>query len=109
MVPWAYSLSKSAETSAQWLKSHGLPELEDVLEAQLGTAPLQPERKRLQERPDGTWVLAYRTWRFVLEIDEDRHHSTVLEIYSAYSPLELQDPQDPYSDKDLHRAFCART
>jgi len=109
IVPWTYALSESAQECARWLMTHGLFELEDVLEAQLGTAPLQPERKRLQARPDGTWVLAYRTWRFAIQIDQERHHSTVLEIFSGYSPQELQDLQDPYSDKDLHRAFRART
>ena len=102
---WSYELSHLALEQSEWLKAHGLHELDDVFEAQLGTPPLEESRKRIQKNDDKTWRLAWRTWRFLVEIDVDQKTSNVLEILSGYSQKELAEESDPYHDKILHRNF----
>lgn len=102
---WRYELSDKAFEQLLWLKSNGLIEIEDVLEAQLGTAPLQPDRKRIEQLSKEIWVLAWRTWRMQCQIDTNIQFSKVLSLYSGYSESELSEPTDPYGDKKLHREF----
>lgn len=102
---WSYSLTETAQSQARWLHNHGLTEIYDVLEAQLGTCPLQPDRKRLEQIDAQQWILSYRTWRLHLVIDQEKLHSEVVKIESGYTKQELEDPRDPYQDKDLHRNY----
>lgn len=102
---WTYTLSDTSEFQCEWLSQNGLSEVYDVLEAQLGTNPLQPDRKRLEALTDNTWRLAYRTWRLLLKINTESRSSEVLELHSGYSDQDMNSQEDPYQDKDLHRRF----
>lgn len=101
---WKYSLSTEAQKQADWLKENGLLEIDDVIESQFGTKPLHPKRKRV--KPDGkNYILAYRTWRFLFRVSTSKKHSQIIKIFSGYSDLDLEDLNDLYDDKALHKEF----
>lgn len=103
---WKYRLSKKASAQILWLKENGLDEIEDVLESQFGTPPLQLKRKRVKKVPDSnTYMMSYRTWRFHFRVQTLKKTSHIISFTSGYSKEELQIKEDPYSDKDLHRRF----
>ena len=45
---WKFKLSKKASAQLKWLEENGLTELQDTLESQFGTPPLQLKRKRVK-------------------------------------------------------------
>lgn len=89
--------------SAEFILSHGGPDLKNAAMVQLSTRELDPKRQRLSRRADGKWVLAFRTWRLLFEYGDGR--ITVESITSGYTAEQLQDGTDPYNDKALHRMF----
>ncbi len=100
------AFSPALEEKLRWLADHGLACLPQFLREQLGEAPDDPKRHRLQRTPQGAWALAYRTWRIPFHLQEDKQQVLALDLLSAYSPKELlPNTPDPYGDKDLHRAF----
>ncbi len=101
---WKYKLSAQASRQISWLKENGLTEIDDVLESQFGTPPLQLKRKRVKQK-ETYFELSYRTWRFLFKINLKTKVSQILEVKSGYNQSELKDKFDPYSDKDLHRNF----
>lgn len=105
---WTFTLSDVAQAQLDWLVKNGLPELPDVLQSQLGTSPLQIQRKRIKKLQDEHYEMAYRTWRWRLEIDIEQLTSKVLRFSSAYRVGDLKKKTDPYSDKDLHRKFVQK-
>ncbi len=101
---WKFKLSSKALKQTLWLKENGLNEIDDVLESQFGTPPLQFKRKRV--KPIGKhFELSYRTWRFVFKVNLKSKVSQILEVKSGYSETELHNGLDAYSDKNLHREF----
>lgn len=94
---------QKAQNQIQFLKSNSLSELENFLRQQLRFNPTDPSKKRLKQTAPNRYVLAYRTWRaeFLLENTQ----VVVQNIFSGYSEEELQSPDDPYLDKNLHRVF----
>lgn len=102
---WKFELSPLAERQSQWLHQNGLSEIYDVLESQLGTNPLQFNRKRIVRTQENQFVLSYRTWRFFLSIEEINRTSTVIKIYSGYTENDLLDSADPYQDKNFHKEY----
>lgn len=100
-------LSPVAEENLKFLESRGLGELRNFIQTQLEFEPLNFKKKRLQQLDQGQAVLAYRTWRIALEVSDEKFVQ-VLSVFSGYMPEELQDPSDPYRDKELHRHFRNR-
>lgn len=78
------------------------------LREQLSCDPLRAARKRITDLGDGRYMIAYRTWRAIFGIDETQKHVTVYDITSGYTAEALNDPADPYDDKDAHRAYVAK-
>lgn len=86
----------------EFLEALGVTQLRGFLQHQLEYEPTNSKKKRV--KPHGTnFLIAYRTWRAFFTIENDQ--ITVLNISSGYSPQELQDHEDPYSDKSVHRHF----
>ncbi len=102
---WSSVLTTLAQQQVKWLESQGMTEIRDVLQSQLGTPPHQEYRKRIQLLDSSKGVLSYRTWRIHFHLDSVHRIYSVLSLNSGYSRGELQEPQDPYGDKDLHRRF----
>lgn len=101
---WKYQLKGSAQKKRKWLSQNGMPEIDDVIESQFGTPPLQNKRKRVKKQSDH-WILSYRTWRVHFLLHEKKRKSVLIDISSGYSPFDLESDEDAYQDKDLHRQF----
>jgi tRNA (adenine37-N6)-methyltransferase len=85
-----------------WLLAKGCA-LAQVVENQLCFHPTDSKRKRIYATPSNHWIFAYRTWRF--EYIYQNNIVSILALFSGYSPLELQEQEDKWQDKDLHRSF----
>ncbi len=95
-----------AEHQLCWLEKQGLTCLRPFLINQLQFEPADSQRHRLLEsRENVGLLLAYRTWRAEFQIDESRRRVSISRILSGYSQRELQDTEDPWQDKSLHRDF----
>jgi hypothetical protein len=99
-------LATHAETQLAFLEGQGLMALRPFLAEQLAVRPTDTTRKRLRQLAPDHWEIAYRTWRaeFLLATGG----VTVLSVRSGYSDAEIDTPDDPYRDKDLHRHFRRR-
>jgi tRNA (adenine37-N6)-methyltransferase len=97
----------SAVRRILWLEQHGLPGLQQRIVRQLQHRPLDPASKRIRILGDRRAELAVRTWRILYTITADELAVDVLGVRSAYAPADLQCPEDPHGDADLHRAFRA--
>jgi hypothetical protein len=99
---WKYELSPLVLKKLAWLK---MDELQDFLFASLSSSPLQKDRKRIKKISEGLYLIAYRTWRFQIQVDPKSRFTEVLDITSGYSPDELKLKADPYGDKKIHQLF----
>lgn len=92
----------TAENQLQWLEAQGLNQLRAFLLHQLEYEPTNSRKKRVKSSESGH-IIAYRTWRAEFLLQDD--YVEIQRIFSGYSPEDLQQEEDPYSDKDLHRQF----
>lgn len=99
---WKYELSPLVLKKLEWLN---MDELKDFLFASLSSSPLQKDRKRIKKISEGLFVLAYRTWRFKIQVDPKSHFTEVLDITSGYLDEDLKSKADPYGDKKIHQLF----
>jgi len=101
----AVEFSEHAATAAQFIRSHGGPDLRNTVQAQLGSRQLDAKRQRLRQLDDSTFELAFRTWRIRFN---DGNPRVVTTIESGYSIEDLSEgAPDPYHDKALHRQFLS--
>lgn len=87
----------------RFLQDRGLKELRNFCEQQLAYEPLNADKKRLYDRTENSAVLASRTWRVVFTVQAQKVR--IESLFSGYKNTELEDSQDPYGDKNLHREF----
>ena len=99
---WKYELSPLVLKKLDWLK---MDELKDFLFASLSSSPLQKDRKRIKKISEGWYLMAYRTWRFKIKVDQKSRFTEVLDMTSGYSSDELKSKSDPYFDKKIHQLF----
>ena len=103
------TFSDSVLEKCAFILGHGGPDAAEFCRVQLGTRDIDPKRLRLTG-PDanGTFTLAFRTWRIFFTREQE--DITVRDIVSGYTEEELSPAaDDPYSDKELHRKFNARS
>ena len=98
-------ISQTCEEQLRWLEEKGLQGLRSFLLHQLEYEPTNHKKKRLEQREDESFVIAYRTWRVHFSVMGDTVY--LLNIFSGYTQAELNDPTDLYKDKDLHRLFMS--
>lgn len=90
-----------------WLRARGV-DLLPFARTQLESEPLRSDRKRVSPASEADeHVLSYRTWRLRFRIEEHDRIVRITSIESGYSVNDVRDAEDPYGDKDLHRAFLA--
>ena len=95
----------SAQVKLDFLRENGY-DAENFCRVQLGMNPLNPERKRLYESPEGMEI-GFRTWRIAFGIREKTVE--IRDVRSNYQAEELlAGLPDRYGDKDLHRKFLSR-
>lgn len=79
--------------------------LKSFIHNHLTFEPLNKKKKRLRDIQADRATLCYRTWRILFSLDFKLKTVFVQKIISGYSDLELNDIEDSYSDKEIHRAF----
>lgn len=98
--------SMNALDQVIFLREQGLSQLENFIFNQLEHDPTNKNKKRVAPL-ETDFVLAYKTWRIRFHVEENPATVTVLEIFSGYSPSEMELSEDPYQDKKIHLAFCS--
>lgn len=108
-TPKSYAVSFSNTTRAQidFLKSHGMAQLEDFILNQLEYDPTNSNKKRVSAEKD-QFILAYKTWRIRFTMNDEKSVVTVINLFSGYNDEDLAAIADPYADKDIHREFLRR-
>lgn len=105
-VSYELQFDAQAENDLNWLEENGAGQLRSFARDRLTCEPLNRKRNRLLDlREDGA-VLAYRTWRLAFDVKDNT--VTVTSVFSGYSENDLQNPEDKYGDKELHRRFRNR-
>ncbi len=118
-VEWIVEFDRAAKKQVNWLLVQGGPDLMGFARRQLVHDPQDGSRKRIMHiYLDERMLLAYRTWRILFRLEDARPDEIIMEaapgrvyveaVFSGYSPEELADEEDPYSDKDVHRAFVKK-
>jgi tRNA-Thr(GGU) m(6)t(6)A37 methyltransferase TsaA len=95
-----------------WLKEIANINLVDFARLQLEFNPTDETRKRITKPEKNNtsllvdYILAYRTWRILYNVDEITRTVTIIEIRSGYSKEEmLNTDEDKYHDKLFHQNF----
>jgi len=100
-----------AEKQCAWLKKEADINLVNFARLQLEFNPVDDSRKRISSvveegRKEGVFILAYRTWRIVYNVNEKVRKVLIKEIRTGYSSAELNNAKDDlYKDKSLHNKF----
>ena len=105
---WNLKFSDQALSEIRFLESAGITEVRNFIQQQLSFDPFNRQKKRLEIQSADDAILAYRTWRIHFKKSTDSSSEQTLEIlslFSGYSESELQDLQDQYLDKEVHRSF----
>jgi len=89
-----------------WLKEVANINLMDFSRLQLEFNPTDDSRKRITTNDSEDYILAYRTWRIIYNVDESAMTVTIKEIRSGYNKEErINRDEDKYHDKLLHQKF----
>ncbi len=105
----AFSISESKEAARHldWLEANGEMRLRPFIDEQLRYQPLDSDRKRVA-KIEGAYSISFRTWRLDFSLDEAAQTLEVVRVRSGYTENEILAEEDPYGDKDLHRAFLTK-
>lgn len=106
---WQVNATDPFAAAAAFVRAHGGPDLLATARLQLGTDPFDDSRKRVARTGAATGTLSLRMFRIDFSADAATRTVTLTALRSGYAPEELAEPDDPYADKSLHRAFAART
>lgn len=96
------NFSVQALEQLTYLESQDLNQLRAFLFHQLEYEPTNSRKKRVKIVENG-FIIAYRTWRASFTISD--RQLKVENIFSGYSLTDLENSEDTYFDKDLHRSF----
>lgn len=88
----------------QWLQERSGFDLLSFAQIQLAQGPDDGTRRRIQLEGN-SGILAYRTFRIHFAVNRPEKSVTLQKILSGYSPNEINTPEDPYEDKEIHRSF----
>lgn len=102
--------SAEAKKQTEWLNKKAGINLEGYASVQLSFNPFDTKRKRIKKLSSlsDEYLLAYRTWRILYQVDNKDNKVTVTGVISGYSEDELNDiNNDKYGDKSLHREYLA--
>ena len=96
------SYREEALEKVKWLDEKMPLDLFDVIRSQLEFEPTCRKAKRVKKTEEG-YLYSLQVWRLPFELNGNS--LTIKDIYSGYSKEELNDPVDPYNDKELHKEF----
>ena len=102
---WEVLFAPEAGRQLAWLEQAGVQAIRAFIRQQLHEHPFDHQRKRIRQRTETHWEIAYRTWRVDYAVDETARRVMVEAVRSAYSDEDLLGLEDKYGDKAQHRAF----
>lgn len=113
---FSFQLSSLFQQQVDYLRPFLTEDLAAICQLQLQYDPLNLKKlKRIRQSSENgseahaVFVLAYRTWRFFYHVETELNLVVVKSLGSGYSLAELvDDEQDPYLDKEVHRQFLAK-
>jgi tRNA-Thr(GGU) m(6)t(6)A37 methyltransferase TsaA len=100
--------SELFKTQIAWLEDEGEARLRPFAREQLEFDPMNHDRKRVRRLSDQLWEIAFRTWRLRFQLNLESRVITLDSIHSGYGISELENIENPYGDKAIHRAFNRR-
>lgn len=103
---WTVEASSAFEVQAAFVRDHGGLDVLNTARVQLVQAPFDSSRKRVIRHSETSGTLSLRMFRLDFSIDETNRKILLQDLRSGYSAEDLVRTDDPYADKDLHRAFC---
>ena len=105
--PYSVAFDETFTRKAAWLLRNSGLDIRRFCEVQLTRNPLDKKRKRISllDSASGLYKIGYRTWQTVFRVDADSQTIRCLDLRSNYSDTDLRDAEDPYGDKEIHRAF----
>jgi len=106
LTSYQINFQSKALEKIQFLNELGVTELAGFLKQQLSFEPTDERRKRVRALNNGKFEIAYRTWRASFIMTDDK--IVIEDIYSGYTPQDLANSRDLYSDKNSHRLFLNR-
>ncbi len=105
---WRVETTPEFDAASAFVRAHGGPDLSRTARLQLSQSPFDASRKRVERTEGGGGTLSLRMFRIDFMVDERLRTVVLTRIRSGYASQELENGDDPYSDKDLHRAFTER-
>jgi tRNA-Thr(GGU) m(6)t(6)A37 methyltransferase TsaA len=98
----------AAAAKAEWIQLRCGLDLVNFCSIQLSHEPLNFTRKRLNQDESGLFIISCRMWRIHFSAECDSRQVMIKEIESGYTAAELNQAEDQYQDKEVHRGFCRR-
>ena len=103
---WTVVAEPPFSAAAAFIRSLGGQDLLATAQQQLSGEPFDASRKRVFRTDDTTGVFSVRMFRLDFTVDPPARTVALKGIRSGYSADELSAADDPYADKDIHRAFA---
>lgn len=106
---WEIATNTEFDQKQAWLLEHSSFDLLSFAFVQLSHGPFDDTRRRLTlDKARFSGILAYRTFRISFLYDENAQKITLCNIKTGYSAEELENSEDKYGDKALHRFFVEK-
>lgn len=103
---WTVEASPAFEVKAAFVRDRGGLDVLSTARVQLAQSPFDSSRKRVVRDTESSGTLSLRMFRLDFAVDEAKRQVLLQNLRSGYSADDLARADDPYADKDLHRAFC---
>lgn len=104
--PYQVNFTKTVLLKIEWLREQSGLDLQSFALIQLGTDPLNRNRKRLNMISEQRYIICCRTWKLSFSINPETRNIEVADLHSGYNAEELiPNAPDKYHDKTLHRRF----
>ena len=98
--------TRKAKEQAQWILDKAGLDFYQITYTQLSTQAFNSQIKRIIQIDD-FYVLKYRTWRIKYK-KADTNTIEVMDFRSGYKKSDLNNSEDKYSDKEIHKEFIQR-
>lgn len=103
---WTVDVTSEFGAKAEFVRTQGGLDVFGAARIQLSRTPFDSSRKRVVRNSESSGTLSLRMFRLDFTVDEANRRVVLQDLRSGYSAADLVRADDPYADKDLHRAFC---
>jgi len=103
---WKIEEIGEIQLKSQWIHDKTGLDILNFCRVQLSENPFDSLKKRVTKLNNHKYSLGYRTWTIYYSADKGRKIIYIEDVQSNYTKSELlQESEDKYGDKDVHRAF----